>query len=264
MNIDPSSKVLHFSFADEAFIRADAFAGKFNMRQVGGKPYEKIDVKSKELPYGDKEFDFVYATHVLQYVDYPNDILQEIIRICKKAHFKEYSDFAERIFGWGEHKWILDVENGELKIKAKNDGYGRFEHLFHQLYVNSPEFYQYHQNNPGLFTMAFDWDEKDNIVEKKEVEEEVEEKLFLNNSKSKKKEESKLELKDKKLEFKDDKKEEEKQYKIVKKRIKVIKDVITPVFLPCQTESFYDVELTLAKISDKIDIRRLQEKMKGH
>lgn len=257
MNIDPNAKVLHISFGDEAFIRADVFAGKFNKRQIGGKQYEELKIDGKKLPFGDKEFDFVYCTHVLQYVDHPQDILQEVLRICKKAHFKEYSDFAETLFGWGEHKWVLFVENGQLIIKAKNDKYSRFESLFHHLYVNSPEFYQYHQKNPGLFTLAFDWDEKDNIVEKKEVEEEIEEEEIEeveNNGKLKfSKNVSKLNF------------EEEKPIvKKIKKRIKVVKDVITPVFLPCQTENFYDVEISLAKISDKIDIRRLQEKMKGN
>jgi SAM-dependent methyltransferase len=162
MNVNPTDKVLHLSFDDEAYGRADAFCGNFNKRAVANKLYKPLTVEATVLPFKDKEFDFAMCTNVLAYVVSPEKILAEIKRVCKKAHIKEHSVFAETIFGWEQTKWVVDVENLELIIKAKNPQVcGRFGPLFHALYANDPNFHESCRQNPGLLNVSVDWYDSD-------------------------------------------------------------------------------------------------------
>jgi SAM-dependent methyltransferase len=162
MNVNPTDKVLHLSFDDEAYGRADAFCGNFNKRAVANKLYKPLTVDATVLPFKDKEFDFAMCTNVLAYVASPEKILAEIKRVCKKAHIKERSVFAEMIFGWEQTKWLIDIENFEFVIKSKNPSLvGRFGPLFHGLYANDPNFHELHRQNQGLFNIACDWYDTD-------------------------------------------------------------------------------------------------------
>jgi len=169
MNINPTDRVLHFSFDDEAFARTDVFCGKFSKRQIADKPYEPLDVTATRLPFEDKSFDLIQATNVLGYVQSPEIILNEIKRIGRRAHLKEHSEFAEMLFGWEQSKWVINIENKQLIIKSKNAGkFGRFGPLFHALYANDPVFFDYCNKNPGVLNISVDWfeeDEKENVQE---------------------------------------------------------------------------------------------------
>lgn len=159
--IKPNDKVLHFSFDDVAFARADVFAGSFSKKEIANKTFKPLETNLTTLPFKDKSFDFVMCSHVLQYVDNPPKIIDEVRRIAKTAQFIEHTEFAEYLFGWPTHKWIVCVENNQMIIKPKNDRYGRFGPLFHGYYQNDPTFFDYAQANIGLFKIAVDWFEED-------------------------------------------------------------------------------------------------------
>jgi ubiquinone/menaquinone biosynthesis C-methylase UbiE len=251
MNINPTDHVLHLSFDDEAFGRADVFCGMFNKRQIANKTYKPIDYSTSALPFKDKTFDVVYATNILAYAHQPEKVLNEIKRIGKRSHIKERSEFAEMIFGWEQTRWIVDVENRHLILKSKNAlKCGKFGPLFHHLYATDPVFHDYCSQNSGLFSVAVDWYEEDDIVEYEDVQEEqfivptVEDKpvdgLMLGEIQEEGQEQS--------------------QIAEVKKVTKQIKKVQT-VFRPCQTEYFDDFHCIVGEISDKIDVRMLKNKL---
>jgi len=166
MQVQPTDHVLHLSFDDEAYGRADVFCGMFNKRQVANKTFKPIEYSTSKLPFKDKTFDFVYSSNVLAYAHQPEEVLQEIKRISRKAHIKERSEFAEMIFGWDQTRWIIDIENYKLIIKSKNmSKVSRFGPFFHGLYATDPVFFDYCTQNPGLLSVAVDWSEQDDIVE---------------------------------------------------------------------------------------------------
>lgn len=251
MNINPTDHVLHVSFDDEAFGRADVFCGMFNKRQIANKTFKPIDYSATTLPFKDKTFDVVYATNVLAYSHQPEKIMNEIKRIGKRCHLKERSEFAEMIFGWEQTRWITDVENKNLIIKSKNGlKCGKFGPLFHHLYATDPVFHDYCSQNPGLFTVAVDWYEDDDIVEYSEVDEEQ----FVVPTVEEKPEDVIL------GEVKESEEQQEQkmaEVKIVKKQVKKVQTI----FRPCQTEYFDDFYQILGVISDKIDVRMLKGKM---
>ncbi len=248
MNINPTDSVLHFSFDDEPFGRADQFCGTFNKRQVSNKIYKPLEFTVLRLPFKDKQFDVVYATNVLAYSLHPNKLFDEIKRIGRRCHLKERSEFAEMIFGWENTKWITDVENKNLIIKNKNPiKCGRFGPLFHHLYATDPTFHDYCSQNPGLLSVGVDWHEEDDLFEM--VEEDVviqpevtlpPENVILGEIKTDIVPQTPLEIKT------------EKQF---------VKKVTKTIFRPCQTEYFNDFYHILGEVSDKIDVRMLKSKM---
>lgn len=252
MKVNPTDHVLHLSFDDEAYGRADVFCGEFNKRQVANKTYKPIDFSITKLPFKDKTFDLVYCTNTLAYSHQPEAIVDEIKRIGRKAHIRERSEFAEMIFGWDNTKWIVDVENRELIIKSKNDlKIGMFGPFFHNLYATDPVFFDYISKVPGLMSIAVDWNEEDDITE--EIEEEIEE--FVVPETDKKEGEEKM--------FDEVKIDEEEgslpnvtitETKKVKKKIKIVKSI----FRPCQCEIFDDIRIVLGEITQQIDVRHLK------
>jgi ubiquinone/menaquinone biosynthesis C-methylase UbiE len=158
MHIGPTEQVLHISFDDEPYPRADAFCGNFSKRQLTNKAYKQFDINITTLPFRDKQYDLVYCTNTLAYVTQPLKVFEEIKRVAKRAFIQERSEFAEMIFGWDQTKWIIDVENNEFVVKAKNvQKVGRFGPLFHHYYANDPTFFDYMSKNPGLLKTSVEW-----------------------------------------------------------------------------------------------------------
>jgi len=227
--IKPNDKVLHVSFADAAFGRADVFAGTFSKKEIANKTFKPLEKNTTMLPFKDKSFDFVYCTHTLQYVDHPMKIIDEVRRICKSAQFIEHSEFAEYLFGWPDHKWIVSVEDNSLVVKQRTDRYGRFGPLFHGYYQDDPVFSDCVASNTGLFKVAVDWYEED---DQKIVEEYEEEEFVVPEEGS----------------------NEAAGVKVVKKT----KEIVKPVFRPCQTEYFDEIRYEIGKISQDINVRHLK------
>jgi len=248
MQIQPTDHVLHLSFDDEAYGRADVFCGHFNKRQVANKTYKPIDFTTSKLPFKDKTFDLVYATNVLAYSHQPEVMLGEIKRIAKRAHIRERSEFAEVIFGWPDTQWIITVEKMQLIIKSKNDQkIGRFGPFFHGLYANDPTFFDLCSQNTGLMNISVDWYEEDDIIEEQEIE--VEEFVVPNSNEGGIFAEVDMD--------KDD--DEEPTMAQMQKVKKIIRNV-SSVFRPCQIEYVDDVHIKLGDISEKIDVRNLKNK----
>jgi len=241
MNINPTDSVLHFSFDDEPFGRADQFCGKFNNRQVANKTYKPLEFTIEKLPFKDKQFDVVYVTNVLAYCVQPDKLFDEIKRICKRCHLKERSEFAEMIFGWENTKWITDVEDKNLIIKNKNPlKCGRFGPLFHHLYATDTVFHDYCTQNPGLLSIGVDWYQEDDIFEmvEKDVPVIPSDKIVLGAIK-----------------------ELPVQQVQVETKKQLVKQVTQTIFRPCQTEYFNDFYHVLGIVSEKIDVRMLKSKM---
>jgi ubiquinone/menaquinone biosynthesis C-methylase UbiE len=240
MNINPTDQVLHLSFDDEAFGRADVFCGMFNKRQIANKTFKPLDYSAAALPFKDKTFDVCYVTNVLAYAHQPEKMLNEIKRICHRFHLRERSEFAEMIFGWENTRWIIDVENKNLVIKSKNPlRCGKFGPLFHHMYATDPTFNDNIAQNPGLQTVGVDWFEEDDVIEYEDVKEEQ----FVVPT-----------VDDTIVEAKDGEVQEQKVAEVKQVMVKKVKK-ITTIFRPCQTEYFDDNHFTLGQISDKIDVR---------
>jgi len=246
MNIGPTDHVLHLSFDDEAFGRADVFCGMFNKRQIANKTFKPLDYSAATLPFKDKTFDVVYATNVLAYAHQPVKMLNEIKRICKRFHLRERSEFAEMIFGWENTRWIISVENNNLIVKSKSPlKFGKFGPLFHHMYATDPTFHDSIGQNPGLQTVGVDWYQEDDIVEYEDVMEDQ----FVVPS---------IDAIAAAVVDGEEKPANNGVAEVKQVQVRKIK-AVTSIFRPCQTEYFNDFHEVLGQVSDKIDVRFLKK-----
>jgi len=165
MHIKQTDNVLHISFEDEPFERSNVLCGQFNKRQIGNKPFKQLDRDVTILPFKNKQFDVVYCSHLLQFIDHPVEIFEEIRRISKAAYIKEYSEFAEILFGWPTHQWVITIEGEEVIISRKNPSrYHKFGPLFHTLYQDDAGVHEALKKHDSILKISFDWYESDDII----------------------------------------------------------------------------------------------------
>ena len=78
-----------------------------------------VQLKDKKLPFKDKEFDFVIASHVLEHVEDPKFFLNEIQRVSLKGGYIEVPTKLEDNFVFenkNDHLWHLDFDDDENKL----------------------------------------------------------------------------------------------------------------------------------------------------
>lgn len=75
----------------------------------------------EKLPFADKAFDFVIASHVLEHSDDPAKFLDELQRVGKAGYIETPDAFMERINPYWDHRSEVTVRNGVLYIRKKSD-----------------------------------------------------------------------------------------------------------------------------------------------
>ena len=92
-----------------ATVVMDRFPGLTACRQepliTNEKPFLVADVH--DLPFGDKSFDFVYCSHVLELVDDPLRACEEIMRVGRRGYIETPTLGKDMLFAWakGMQKW---------------------------------------------------------------------------------------------------------------------------------------------------------------
>lgn len=128
------------------FPLATTFIGKNEMI----KDYIDLDLDTNKIPFDDNHFDFIYCRHVLEDIQNPDFLLNEIIRTSKNGFFETPSPLVEltkgvdgdiinsiHYIGYMHHRYIIwtDLENNTIYFLPK---YGFLENLL----KFSPEFQQ--------------------------------------------------------------------------------------------------------------------------
>ncbi|WP_287601760.1 methyltransferase domain-containing protein [Thiothrix sp.] len=75
----------------------------------------------ENLPFKDKSFDFVIASHVLEHSPYPEKFLAELQRVAKAGYIEVPDAFMERINPYHDHRLEITVRNHKLIILKKQN-----------------------------------------------------------------------------------------------------------------------------------------------
>ena len=124
--LNPGDKVLDMGSGHIPFPKATVLAdialtddavGRAGVpfKHVDGKPVYECSVES--TPFSDKEFDFVYCSHVLEHVDDPETACRELMRIGKRGYIETPTRAKDLFFATAKishHKWAVSQENGVL------------------------------------------------------------------------------------------------------------------------------------------------------
>ena len=153
---------------------ADFYEGKTTHRNEELKRDERpFTVCNLELtPFVDKEFDFVYCSHVLEHVENPAQACEELMRIGKRGYIETPSKISDTMFNFtkipNHHKWHTQVLGNTLifmewKPSEKRDlGTDYFFHQYHSKWQNP--FQDLVWNNRDLFVNMMLWEEKFNYI----------------------------------------------------------------------------------------------------
>ena len=72
------------------------------------------------LPFRNKSFDFVIASHVLEHSADPESFLQELQRVAKAGYIETPDAFMERINPYWDHRSEVTVRDGILEVRKKS------------------------------------------------------------------------------------------------------------------------------------------------
>jgi hypothetical protein len=119
----------------------------------------------EELPYGDKEFEFVYCSHVLEHVSDPAKACEEIMRVGKRGYIETPTRTSDIMFNFtrlkNHHRWhIIFAQNTLIFIEwtdkeHRDTGCTDFFKMFQSKYKNS--FQTLVWDNRDLFVNMLLW-----------------------------------------------------------------------------------------------------------
>lgn len=90
-----------------------------------GKPIQQLGLPLvlatvESLPFKDKTFDYVYASHVLEHTRDPEAACKELMRIARAGYIETPSPFFEQGYnypnaerGWSFHRWFVYLGEGD-------------------------------------------------------------------------------------------------------------------------------------------------------
>lgn len=93
-----------------------------------GKPMKRLGRplvigRVESLPFKDKAFDYVYASHVLEHTTDPGGACRELMRIGRSGYIETPSPFYEQGYnypspdrGWSFHRWFVYLDQDETLV----------------------------------------------------------------------------------------------------------------------------------------------------
>ena len=81
-----------------------------------------VQLKEKKLPFLDKEFDFVIASHVLEHVHDIEFFISELERVSKKGFIEVPTKLEDNLVfeNKKDHLWHMDFDDVENKLHIEN------------------------------------------------------------------------------------------------------------------------------------------------
>lgn len=134
------------------------------------KNQQFIQADGENLPFEDKEFDYVICNHVLEHVEDPIKFLKEQFRVAKSGYLEVPSLVGEYLAPKDSHPWlileidekIVMVDKSKVDFKTSHDFGELFLHFFPS---NSIGFKIIERTYGNLMTVRYEWkDEFECIV----------------------------------------------------------------------------------------------------
>ena len=77
-----------------------------------------VRIFEKKLPFQDKEFDFVIASHVMEHVEDIEYFIKELERVSKKGYIELPTKLEDNLVfeNKKDHLWHMDFDDVELKL----------------------------------------------------------------------------------------------------------------------------------------------------
>lgn len=134
------------------------------------RPFTNCNVES--TPFADKEFDFVYCSHVLEHLSNPAKACEELMRIGKRGYIETPAKSSDIMFNFTKihdhHRWHTQVLDQTLVFIEWKDselrdlGSDYFYNQFNSNWKNP--FQELMHNHRDLFVSMLLWEDKFNYI----------------------------------------------------------------------------------------------------
>ena len=108
-----------------------------------------------EMPFKEKEFDFVIASHIAEHIDNPEKFCQEIQRVAHAGYIETPDAFSEFIFNEPFHLWIVSNQNGTLCFTEKTKHKVFSEWFYRFYYLNEERTNHKVMRSNNIFVLTF-------------------------------------------------------------------------------------------------------------
>lgn len=143
-NIDPNWKVLDVGSGHRPNRRANVLIDN-ELNETEHRSGKKASVPSDKLmvvgdalhmPFKDKEFDFIIASHIAEHIDDPEQFCKELARVGKRGYIETPGAFDEFFLNEPFHKWIVSMDGDGLVFKEKKNFKPFSECIYGLIYLN--------------------------------------------------------------------------------------------------------------------------------
>ncbi|MEO6915916.1 MAG: class I SAM-dependent methyltransferase [Chitinophagaceae bacterium] len=170
LSIRRSDYVLEIGGGHNPHFRSNVVVDKFadsndhrsgDLKLLKGQKF--IEADGQNLPFKDKEFDFVICNQVLEHVDDPSAFLKEQFRVARRGYIETPSVIGEYMFPKQSHLWLLHEYQGKVYMVNKSQlpfvhGYDLGELFQEYLPTHSIGFKVLERTHPNLFTLRIEWE----------------------------------------------------------------------------------------------------------
>lgn len=130
-------------------------------------PHEKfITADGNQLPFKDKEFDYVFCNHVLEHVEDPQQFVSELSRVAKRGYLETPSLIGEHLHPKESHRWVLlEIDNKIVMYEKEKVDFQLSLDLgslfLEEFLINSFAYRIFDGTYPNLRRVMYEW--KDEI-----------------------------------------------------------------------------------------------------
>lgn len=143
LKIKKSDRVVEIGPGHNPSFRSNVIVEKFietNYHRCGDVkiyPHQTfINADGENLPFKDKEFDYIICNQVLEHAEDPALFIEEHCRVAKRGYMETPSLLGEFLFPKESHKWIiLDIDN-KLVLLEKSKMPGNYGNNYGELFLN--------------------------------------------------------------------------------------------------------------------------------
>jgi uncharacterized protein YbaR (Trm112 family)/SAM-dependent methyltransferase len=163
MKIGPGDLVLDVGSGHSPNPRSDVLCDRYiddDTERGGSIRVDRplIVADAHNLPFKDKAFDYVIASHIIEHMDDPARFCSELMRVARRGFIASPTELAEHMFYWTFHKWYVNKIGDRLVLHPKVDVPNIFGELFDYLYEYNPWYARFHRSLPDMFWMEYEWD----------------------------------------------------------------------------------------------------------
>ena len=170
IRIRSSDRVLEIGGGDNPHPRSNVVVDKFtdnnehrtsNLKLYPNQTFIAAD--GEELPFKDKEFDYVICCQVLEHTENPARFLSEQFRVAKRGYIDTPSLLGENLFPKASHKWVLHEINDVVYMVEKAKAGFQHRYDFSDLVLlylpqHSLGFKILERTHPNLLTIRIEWE----------------------------------------------------------------------------------------------------------